>query len=450
MRFNEIIAESRGVTARDPGDTYVNPANKDDVLTIVDITNIPTDRPAYDNVEELDQALAKAIPANSKIVNDNNKTSATRAALIATVTNAQNQTEYHVRYVQAIPAAGVHGLWKTIKGYNYSKGLERESVPIKPADILTDEAYRDANELASAIVSGVKKTTNDPKLIAAIENAVNMAIAGKPGPISDAAPYFNVLQKYAGEYLGPLGLISGGFTGGDTAKMMQQLDIKTLKGSRVKFPQDKAQKLIDSIIQTPEGIEIQVSSKISTGGGAASSLVGIAEQIDNNIQKKYPVGVSIIKAFAEKDQVNGPLSVALQLGIIDQQDLQALASLDRGSKNVSDLGTNNLQKIVNNQGVRLDSPKQEASYRVFFHAMAAIVNLVIERLNRDTTFTSAMQDALNNNQYVQIITKGRVAGNDIFLDYYTKFPAVFKGKPQLYNKTYMSTGIKGRLGFKLK
>jgi hypothetical protein len=450
MRFNEIIAESRGVTARAAGDTYVNATNKNDVLTIVDVTAIPTEKPAYANTEELDQSLSAAIPANSKIVYDNNKTSATRAALIATVTNTQNQPEYHVRYIQEIPPAGIHGLWKTIKGYNYSKGVERESLPIKPADILADENYRSATELASTIIAGVNKNTTDQQLVSAIEDAVNMALAGSPGPIKDAAPYFNVLQKYAGEYLGPIGLISGGFTGGDTEKMMQQLGINTLVGSRVKFPQDKAQKLIDSIMQTPDGTEIQVSSKISTGGGAASSLLGVAEQIDDNIQQKYPVATSIIRSFAEKDQVNGPLSVALQLGIINQQDLQALASLDRGSKNVSDLGTENLQKIVNNQGVRLDTPEKQAGYRVFFHVMNAIVNLVVERLNRDNTFVSALQAALNNNQYVQIVTKGRVAGNDIFLDYYTKFPAVFSGKPQLYNKTYMSTGIKGRLGFKLK
>jgi hypothetical protein len=449
MRFIELV-ESRGVTARSAGDTYVNPSNPNDVLTIADITVIPSDKPAYNSAQELDQAIAAMIPNNSKTVNDNAKTSATRAAIIATVTNAQNQTEYHVRYIQSILPQGVHGLWKTIKGYNYSKGMERESLPIKPADILTDENYRNSSELATAIVTGVKRNTNDQQLISAVEQSVKMAQAGNPGPIKNAAPYFNVLQKYAGEYLGPLGLISRGFTGGDTVKMMQQLEINTLAGSRVKFPQDKAQKLIDSVIQTAGGIEIQVSSKISTGGGAASSLSGVAEQIDNNLQQRYPVATSIIKAFAEKDQVNGPLSVALQLGIIDQQDLQALASVGKASKNIDDLATENLKSLARNQGTKLDTAEKQASYRVFFHVMTAIVNRVVETLNRDQTFVSAMQDALNNNQYVQILTKGRVAGNDVFLDYYTKFPAVFKGKPQLYNKTYMSTGIKGRLGFKLK
>jgi len=142
--------------------------------------------------------------------------------------------------------------------------------------------------------------------------------------------------------------------------------------------------------------------------------------------------------------------VALQLGIIDQQDLQALASVGKASKNIDDLATENLKSLARNQGTKLDTAEKQASYRVFFHVMTAIVNRVVETLNRDQTFVSAMQDALNNNQYVQILTKGRVAGNDVFLDYYTKFPAVFKGKPQLHNKTYMSTGIKGRLGFKLK
>lgn len=449
MRFQEIVTESRGVTARVAGDTYVNLSDKNDVLTIVDVSEIPTDKPAYDSVEELAHALEETIPANSKVVEDNRKTKATRAALVATVINAQNQTEYHVRYIQAIPAHGTHERWKTIRGYQYSKGLERESVPIKPADIITDENYRTASELATAIVAGVKQTVSDEQLIAVIENAVKAAIAGKTGPITGGAPYFHVLQKYASEYLGPLGVISGGFTGGDTAKMLQQLDIDTLSGSRIKFPQNKQQELIDSIVQTPGGTEIQISSKISTNRGAASSLSGVAKLIDQTIQQKYPVASSIIKTLAEKHQVDGPLTVALQLGIIDQQDVRALSTLDKSSKNIADLGTENLRNITKNQGTRLTTPKQQASYRVFFHAMNAIVNLIIARLNRDETVVSALRDALNDNQYVQIVTKGRTAGNDIYLDYRTKFPAAFAGKPQLFNKNHASTGIKGRLGFKL-
>ena len=48
------------------------------------------------------------------------------------------------------------------------------------------------------------------------------------------------------------------------------------------------------------------------------------------------------------------------------------------------------------------------------------------------------------------MAKGKKSGNDVILDYYTKFPAVYEGAPKLSNKGYYSTGQNGRLGFKLK
>ena len=61
-----------------------------------------------------------------------------------------------------------------------------------------------------------------------------------------------------------------------------------------------------------------------------------------------------------------------------------------------------------------------------------------------------MLAVLNNNQYVQLVTKGKQTGEDVSLTYFTKFPAVFKGSAQLVNKNYFATGQKGRIGFKLK
>jgi len=49
-----------------------------------------------------------------------------------------------------------------------------------------------------------------------------------------------------------------------------------------------------------------------------------------------------------------------------------------------------------------------------------------------------------------LVTKANQQGEAVSMQYYTKFPAVFKGAPQLVNKTYFATGQKGRIGFKLK
>ena len=93
---------------------------------------------------------------------------------------------------------------------------------------------------------------------------------------------------------------------------------------------------------------------------------------------------------------------------------------------------------------------ERSDYRVFWHALTAIMNAVIPVVNNDEEFKQAMIAALNNNNYVVIATKGVQSGDSVTLDYATKFPAVFSGAPQLKNKTYFATGQKGRIGFKME
>jgi len=431
MRAIELLTESRGVTARASGETYVNVSDPSDILTINGIALFPDNSEAYNDVNELNAALDQAIPKNEKRVDDNFKNSSTLAAIVASVTDAQGKPQHHIRYIKRIPPEGVNTLWKTINGYKFSQGASKESVPIKPTDLIQDENYRTSQQLASAISAGV-------------------AAQVKGTPNDGAAPYFNVLQKYSGEYLGPLALISGRFNSGDTPKLLSALEITSLAGSQVMFPSDAQAALIDSVILTPTKQEIQVSSKISTGGGAASSLSGVATQLTPEMEQRFPRGAEIIKILAEGSSFDGPIQIAKMYGIIDDSDVQTLTNMNKNSRNISDLGTGKLSALTQKQGVA-PGTLQRPDYRAYFHAMMAVVNAMIPYVNAEPEFKGAMMAALNNNNYVQIITKGVVRGNDVVLDYYTKFPAVFKGAPQLYNKNYFATGRpKGRLGFKLK
>jgi hypothetical protein len=75
---------------------------------------------------------------------------------------------------------------------------------------------------------------------------------------------------------------------------------------------------------------------------------------------------------------------------------------------------------------------------------------MVMRVNKNTEFTDTMLAALNNNNYLQLLTESKQSGQGVIFNYFGKFPIVFAGKPQLENKTYFSTGQKGRIGFKLK
>ena len=447
MRAYQFLKEARGVTARKSGETYVSDTNSEDVLTINNIDVIPDNASGYENLEELEAALKIAIPDNNARINDNNPNSAMTAAIIATVTDKNNQQQYWVRYIKAIPPQGVHSMWKTLRGYKFGKGAEQESTPIKPSDLVPDENFRSAQQLAQQIKTGTKDL-GDLGLV--ISSAVDQAMRGSAQPIPGGNKYYNVLQKYGGEYLGPIALMNApASVTGDTAKMMQQFGLKNFAGSKVMFPQDTQMELIDSVIQTADGRSIQISSKISTGGGAASSLSGIYKQMTPEIRQRFPEGAKIIEMFATKSAIVGPLEVARMVGVIDSADIQAMVNLDKSSSNLADLTTPRLKQLTKAQGVAPDTLNR-SDYRIFFHALNAIVNAVVPIVNSNEEFKNAMLEVLNNNEYVQLVTDAKAQGDAVSLKYFTKFPAVFAGAPQLYNKTYFATGQKGRIGFKMR
>ena len=446
MRAFELL-ESRGVSARAPGETYVSDTDPSDILTIQDITVLPTEGDSYEDMDQMMQAVDSAIPDTNTRIDDNKPNSGTKAVILATVSDKDGKGQTHVRYIRAIPPQGVHTMWKTLNGYKFSKGAEQESVPIKPSDLVPDENYRSATELAQQIKAG----SNDlGELGEVMEMAVDQALAGTNQPIPGGDKYYNVLQKYGGEYLGPIALMTKpNSVTGDTSKMLQAFELSNLAGSKVMFPQDTAMELIDSVIQTANGRSIQISSKISTSGGAASSLSGVYKQMTPEIEQRFTEGSNIIKLLATESSVNGPLKVAHMFNIIDDNDVQAMANLDKRTQNIGDLQSERLQQMTQQQGVA-NGTQERPDYRVFWHALTAVMNAVIPVVNANEDFKNAMLEVLNNNEYVQLVTKAVKQGDAVSMQYYTKFPAVFKGAPQLVNKTYFATGQKGRIGFKLK
>jgi len=93
MRAFELL-ESRGVTARAPGETYVSDTDPSDILTIQDITVLPNEGgDSYEDMDQMMQAVDSVIPDTNTRVDDNKPNSGTRAAIIASVTDSNNQPQ---------------------------------------------------------------------------------------------------------------------------------------------------------------------------------------------------------------------------------------------------------------------------------------------------------------------------------------------------------------------
>ena len=104
MRAKEFLSESRGVTARAAGDTYVNTSDPTDILTIgtVDVI-VPQGANAFETTEDMQAAVQASIPNNETVVYDNQATQNSKAAIIATVTDTEGETQYWVRYIESVP-----------------------------------------------------------------------------------------------------------------------------------------------------------------------------------------------------------------------------------------------------------------------------------------------------------------------------------------------------------
>jgi hypothetical protein len=448
------LTESRGVTARNSGETYVSMTDPDDVLTIQNIVTIPEENSGIyelESLEDLNTAIAEIVPDGESIVNDNEPKSNSRAAIVVSVTDAQGNPQHWVRYLQKIPPGGTAGLWKTLRGYKYGRGAATESVPIKPSDLLSDEKFRTVQELETELLKNLKSTVSGTEyqdLYEIFSQAIMRAKNNSSEPIAGAQKYDAVLTKYAGELLGPINLVHSGNLAGDTAEMLSAYGIGSLKGSTIQFPQDVSMELIDSKIKTPDGTEIGISSKIHKGGGAASSLSGIYNQMTDEIREQHPEGSEIIEILATQSAIAGPIKLAEKLNIVNKQDLKDLDRLirDRAETNIDSIKSKNLKNLVASQAV---SDADSSSYRLLYHALTAIVNALVVEVNQLEDFRSAVLKTLNNNNFLQLLTKSTRKGDDLALSYYTKYPMVFDGYPVLFNKSYFSTGQKGRLGFKL-
>jgi len=463
MRFSEIkIIESRGVTARDTGEIYVSDSDPNQTLAIQQILVVkPEDAPAFEDQDQMLDAVSQNIPENAITVEDNKPNAGTKAAIIAHCINQDNEDEWHIRYISQVPATGVHGLWKTFNGYKYAKSAKQESVPIKPSDLILDANARNMDQLINDLKTNLEKTlanTEHSELTETMNKAIDLAAAGKVEPIENGANYLNVIAKYGGEYLGIIAIAKGGMRKGDIDKMLDAMNMPTLVGSEAIFPQDTAEELVDSYLITPNGTRLGVSTKMHKGGGAASSLSGVVKQLNADIEKKFSKGSKLIKllgttpAFAKDPSKAGRIGIvqaAKEYGIINDEDIVSLTTIDPSTQDVETIKAKNLYNMTKSQGM---DPKSANSsdYRVYFHALAAIANDLIIAVNKDQNFADAMMAALNNNNYLQMLTDVRKRGDAITCDYYGKFPAVYEGKPVLYNKVYYATGQKGRIGFKLK
>lgn len=448
---------ARGVAARQPGDVYVKIEDSSHTLTIIEIIFArPSDGYSFDTRQELEGELDFIIPRQAVRIHDNTPTEQTCAAIVAHVENQNGEPEYHVRYLFDLRTSS--GKWRTLKGFQYQKGVEGESLPIKPSDLIPDERLRNLDAMIETVHSNLNDKLRDSEhahMIPLIEQVLSNAEGSNKSIEFEDRSQAKIIAKYAGEYAGIVALMNDNIQNTSLSALEQRYNVDGLGFAQVMFPQDTAAMLVDSYISVDD-TKIGVSSKIFKNGGAASSLLGIYDLMSEEVMSQYPVGAKIVEDFStlpafssDPKRVDsiGPIRLAYDMNVITDCDLLELQSLDRNEKNASVLKSPRLKQIVSNQGLQSGTLDNE-DYSVYLHALSAIVNLLVTRVNHEPEFAGVVNAVLKDIGYLQLLTKTSLEGNNVTFTYHAKLPDY--NQPFVFNKTYFATGNKGRIGFKMQ
>jgi hypothetical protein len=166
--------------------------------------------------------------------------------------------------------------------------------------------------------------------------------------------------------------------------------------------------------------------------------------------KQYQEEISIVQIVKDQGHFQAPLQLAVLFGIIDANDVPLVAKLKNYGAD---------DKIV---GTGVLSPKLESFYKERSakdpsriipreHLTAAIAYKVADYVNKNTNFSQAASDILNNGALVQIYTDAQQAQDTIIIK---GFRSVYPGTSVTgvefsAQKTYYSTGGNGNFVFNI-
>jgi hypothetical protein len=220
----------------------------------------------------------------------------------------------------------------------------------------------------------------------------------------------------------------------------------TYAGSKINFPADKNNGLVDSYLLHPSGVEIGISSKGEQG--ASASVKNISDGVKtarvkglDELLKNYEPQVEIIEEIGKLSSIDFPIVFGIRQGIIDDATGQEIKQLVK-----TNAKTNNpaIQDLMSKY-----KPKPNPRYNIGYHALAALARLVSKNVNEDPKFGEACLKFLNTSPIIQLHLIGSEKSDSYKVTGFTsKYPPNFKGTVGLdATKCYSATGLNGRVSF---
>ena len=450
LNLLDQLSESRGLSAREPGEVYSRSDAADDRITFKSLTFYP-EVGSYDSLEQTLAAFSEVQAELEHPIEKINQPNAGLKAFGIAAFDTAVGTRYLAKFAKDIkPMRTDNKFFQTADipgGFSQTDARgSKEKAGYKPSDVLTNFKKQTPESILAAI--GLKFTTQSPEYLASIA----ITNAGKfPVSVNGGGMDFKGFRDYFCEMLQPCVLINGGKVDGNAAQAASIFMGKNgYDGCTVSFNENVSGGLYDSLLVSPEGKQIKLSSKGADGAMASSvNLMVALRELEAagmpEFAKKYPEVVDILNIIDQGNHDSGPLNLAVQFEIISKDEVAQVMSLKQytGAKNFNIDKTNlsdNLKQIYQER-----TAKDLSKVIPLNHLVSSIAYKVCNEVNMKTNFSEAAADILNHSAFVQMYTTAtKTKDGQFVISFNTIWPSkLFTEVTLEAQKSYSSTSSSG-------
>ena len=447
---NMTLTESRGLSARKSGEVYSRGDTADDQITFQSLTFYP-EVGSYETLDQTIEAFDRVqAQAGHPIEKINQPSAALKAFAIAAFDTAVG-TRYLAKFakeIKPVRTANTFFQTKDIPG-EFSQTDARgskEKAGYKPSDVLKDFKSQTPASILAQIGDKFTEQSTEYQAAATIMNSPRFPVAVDGGNMD-----FKGFRDYFCEMLQPCVLINGGQVKGNAAKAAEIfMGRNGFSDCVVSFNENVSGGLYDSLLVSPEGKQIKLSSKGAKGAMASSvNLLVALRELEAagmpEFAEKYPEVVEILKTIDKGNHDSGPLNLAVQFEIITPDEIPQVMSLKEyaGDKNFNidktDL-SDNLKKLYKERTA--EDPSKIVPLN---HLVSSIAYKVCNVINLQTNFSEAAADILNHSAFVQMYTNAtKTKDGQFVLEFNTIWPSkLFTEVTLEAQKSYSSTSSSG-------
>ena len=342
------------------------------------------------------------------------------------------------------------------------------SVVLGPREVGVTDRVINLNNLIAEVQNGVKNQASIPaeEKVAVVELLENLG----GNTVTINPEYKANYEVQFGEVAAPLAItrginVSGALQQAET-QLVDLLDpgVKFMSIQQVEFPENIAEKLIDSYLITPNGSKIGVSSK-DKKGGAAASISSIIETMNNKMdiivdrvptfKSKYKNYIALLKIMETSSGKEVAFNVAAQMKLITPQVAkQAYNAMienpgDEASLRAID-GGKYAALTVDWPGYK---PRPHDMYQIHYHAVASLARIVANEFNKNKQEVyNFFATVLESSNMIQVMTTlGLKDDQAAFTNFTVIYPPTFDGDIKLEAGSYFyATKPPAGFTFKIK